>query len=261
MPKYQPLNWYDAPLYYDIIFDEGTRDETNFLEDSLAAHGRTDGWHVLEPACGSGRLVAALASRGYTVAGCDISEHMLRYARGRIKRRKLRATLLNEPMQTFAQPDTFDLAHCLVSTFKYLLTEDDAVSHLRCVARSLKPGGIYVLGLHFTDYDDDRTNRERWVARRRGVHVVCNIQGWPADQRNRLERVRSRLIVTRSGEMHHYETNWQFRTYNLQQLRDLLAKVPALEHIATYGFDHRIDNPVPFDGRQLDVVLILRRRS
>lgn len=261
MPTYQPLDWYDAPLYYDIVFDAGTRGEADFLEDCLAAHGQSSGWSVLEPACGSGRLVAELARRGYRVTGFDISEHMLRYARRRLKRRKLAANLLNAPMQSFMQPESFDLSHCLVSTFKYLLSEDDAVAHLQCVARSLKNGGIHVLGLHLTDYNDDRVNRERWQASRGGVHVTCNIQGWPADRARRTERVRSRLIVSRGGALRRYETNWQFRTYNLSELRRLLVSVPALEHIATYGFDHRIDNPITLDGRQLDVVLVLHRRA
>ena len=90
----------------------------------------------------------------------------------------------------------FDLAYCVVSTFKYLLTEDDARSHLRCVAKALKPGGIYVLGFHITDDDQISRMRERWVGQRGKTKVVCNIQSWPPDLQARVEKVRSRLIVT-----------------------------------------------------------------
>jgi len=261
MARYEPLDWYDAPLYYDIIFDTGTRSEADFLEDVLAQHGESEGWDVLEPACGSGRLVAELARRGYDVTGCDINVHMLRYARRRLQRRSLNAELLHQPMQSFVRPRSFDLAHCLVSTFKYLLSHDDAAAHLKSVARSLRPGGIYVLGLHLTDYDDDRPDTERWTGSRGGVHVTCNIRAWPADRRRRIEELRSRLTVRRSDAVRHYETNWRFRTYNLGELRALLRAVPQLEHVATYDFEHDITKPRELDGRRLDVVLVLRRRG
>ena len=60
---FRPIDWYDTPLYYDIVFDDYTRPESEFLEKVLKLHGRTRGRRVLEPACGSGRLVAAMASR------------------------------------------------------------------------------------------------------------------------------------------------------------------------------------------------------
>lgn len=260
MPRYEPLDWYDAPLYYDIIFDTGTRAEADFLEDVLAQHGESAGWDVLEPASGTGRLVAELARRGYRVTGCDINEHALRYARRRLRRRQLNAELLHEPMQSFARPKTFDLAHCLVSSFKYLLTEADATAQLNSVARSLRPGGVYVLGLHLTDYGDDRPDTERWTGSRGGVEVTCNIRAFPADRRRRLERVRSRLKVRRGNAVRHYETNWQFRTYNLDELKSLLRAAPKLEHVATYDFSHDSTRPIDLDGRRLDVVLVLRRR-
>ena len=53
-------------------------------------------------------------------------------------------------MSAFETPGTFDLAHCLVSTFKYLLTEAAARAHLRSVARALRPGGVYALGFHLS---------------------------------------------------------------------------------------------------------------
>ncbi len=270
MPRFEPFDWYRTPLYYDIIFDADTPQEADFL-DAMARFylpesiGPTasNPVRVLEPACGTGRLVAALARRGYAVRGFDLAEPSLAFARRRLDAAGLHAELHHAAMQEFDLGEKrFDLAHCLVSSFKYLLSEDDARSHLRCVARALKPGGVYVLGLHLTDYADRARNRERWTARRDALHVVCNIQGWPADRRARIERVRSRLTVTdeRTGEVRRCETTWSFRTYSLRQLRTLLDSVLEFEHIETYDFRHDPMRPIPFDGRQLDNVLILRRR-
>ena len=262
MPTYQPFDWYDQALYYDIIFDTDTPTEAQFLEDVHRAHGSTRGRQMLEPACGSGRLVSAMVDRGYRVTGVDLSEGMLKFARERMRAAGQHATLRHADMTDFHfAKKKFDTAHCLVSTFKYLLDERSARAHLQCVADALKPGGIYVLGLHLSEYDDDRPSAERWVGERDGMHVVCNIRGWPPDRGSRTEQLRSRFVVTQKrGSVERYETRWTFRTYDEPQLRRLLRSVPDLEHIATYDFCHDINRPIEFGGEQLDHVLVLRRK-
>jgi SAM-dependent methyltransferase len=259
MPRYEPFDWYEDARYYDIIFDADTRQEMALLEAVQERYGLARGRRMLEPACGSGRLVAAAAARGWRVTGFDISEGALRFARRRLRARNLSAHVVGADMQNFSFRARFDIAHCLVSTFKYLLSEEAARAHLRCVADALRSGGLYVLGLHLTDYADRSCAHERWVARRRGMEVVCNIRAWLADRRRRTERVRSRLIVRRRGGERRLETEWTFRTYSLRQLKALLRAAPQFEHVATYDFHCDIDRPIAFDGSQLDNVLILRR--
>jgi len=257
--RYRQIDWYDTPRYYDIIFDADTALECSFLEAMRDRHALTRGARVLEPACGSGRLVAEMARRGYAVSAFDTNEHMLAYARDRLSRSGLRARLRAMELDDFRYRECFDLAHCLVSTFKYLLSEQSARRHLECVAQVLKAGGIYVLGFHLSQYDTDSKTRERWVESRDGTHVTCNTQFWPPARRRRIERVRTRLTVRENGSTRRLETSWDFRTYDARQVRRLLKTVPQLEHVATYDFTYRSDRPRRLDDRQLDVILILRR--
>jgi len=262
MPTFESIDWYEQARCYDIIFDAETKKEADFLEAVGARFGPFRGRRVLEPACGTGRLVAEMAKRGWKVTGFDICGSALEYARSRLARRRLSSSLFRAEMQSFRLPaDSFDFAHCLVSTFKYLMTEADARAHLRAAARTLTPGGVYVLGLHLTDYADRRCNRERWIARRGGTEVVCNIQGWPPDPVLRTERVRARLIATSRSRERRFETNWTFRTYDVDELRTTLRAAPALEHVATFDFHHDIDQPRELDGQLLDAVLVLRKRA
>lgn len=256
---FEPLDWYENALYYDIIFDAGTEGEADFLVDVNTRFGRARGRRVLEPGCGSGRLVLALARRGWRVTGFDASPDMLSFARRRLARADAKARLRQDRMESFTIRGPFDLAHCLVSTFKYLLDETSARTHLERVRDVLAPGGLYVLGVHLTDYADRRRNRERWVATRDGVEVTCNTQGWPADRRRRTEQVRTRLTVRENGDVRRFETEWMFRTYSARQLRSLVRSVDGLEHVATYGFDYA--DEVELDGDRLDVVMVLRRRD
>ncbi len=260
MPKYEAFDWYENPLYYDIIFDVDTETEASFVDAVYERHVQTRGRRMLEPACGSGRLVAAMARRGFNVTGFDLSEEMLRFARRRLREKHLKARLVEARLESFSFASKFDIAHCLVSTFKYLMDEKAARSHLQRIANALKPGGVYVLGLHLTDYDDRARSRERWLGSRGRTRVICNIQSWPADRRKRTEHVRARLIIRCNDAERRYETHWTFRSYSLRQLKSLLRSVPRLELVATYDFSHHIDCSIVFDGTQLDIVLILRRR-
>jgi SAM-dependent methyltransferase len=259
MASYEPFDWYAEPLYYDVIFDTDTPQEARFLQALHERHGRSAGRRVLEPACGSGRLLAALAARGYAVNGFDLSPAMVRFARERLRDRGLSGGVRVDRMGSFQYRRRFDLAHCLVSTFKYLLDDESAVAHLRRVAEVLRPGGVYVLGVHLTDYRNREGDRERWRGRRGDLAVTCTIDSDAPDPRRRRERVRARIVAREGGTVRRLETRWAFRTYGPRQLRAVLRQVPALRHVATYGFDCDPQAPVAFGGGRLDPVLVLRK--
>ena len=121
MPNDPSRDWYETPRYYDIVFDRGTAEEVDFLETALREHGPRNGWRVLEPACGTGRLSVEFARRGYDVTGFDDSPSMLAYAKRRS--RNLPVRLFRDQLERFRVPGRFDLVHCLLGSFKYLLTE------------------------------------------------------------------------------------------------------------------------------------------
>jgi hypothetical protein len=110
-----------------------------------------------------------------------------------------------------------------------------------------------------TDYDRNGPEHERWVARRGSIEVVCNTHTWPADRKSRLEDLRTRLRITDSGRSHLQETRWQFRTYNVAQLKSLLRKVPELEFIECYDFTYDLAEPRKLDDSYADVLLVLRK--
>lgn len=260
-PAHVSADLYDRPLYYDIIFDEDTEEEASFLEAVWREHGRGTLQRILEPACGTARLVAALSRRGYHVVGFDRNEAMLAFGSQRLREGGLPALLQSAAMESFTLRGTFQLAFCLVSTFKYLLREKDAVAHLRRIADHLRPGGLYVLGFHLTDYSRKRPTHERWVATRDQVKVVCNTRTFPADRRRRRELIRNRLTVhLPSSDLRRYESHWDFRTYDAAQTRRLLGRIPAFELVACYDFGYDLHNPRALDDKQEDIVLVLRRR-
>ena len=96
---------------------------------------------VLELGCGTGTLQAALAQRGSTATGLDLSPQMLMITRRKLARRGLRARLVQASAGAIPFPDAaFDT---LVATFpsEYII----APATLTEIGRVLRPGGRIVI--------------------------------------------------------------------------------------------------------------------
>jgi len=264
--NFKDLDWYERPLNYDILLEQDTQVEADFIEAVLQTYAPRGARRLLEPACGSGRLVHELARRGYQLTGFDLNESMLAFAGERLQTAGLKAQLLHASLQDFRLKGKRDLAFCLLSSFRYLMDDKSAIEHLRRSAQSLVKGGIYVLGLHLSEYDFQNMQHERWVAEREEMRVVCNLRSWPVERKQRREHLRSRITVTSTkpsseGQvLDRLETEWDFRAYDEKQLRRLLNRVPEFEHIATYDFTYDLEAPRSLDDEHLDNVLILRKR-
>lgn len=256
-------DWYDHPEYYEAIFGADSEKELDFLV-ALNARFGTGGKTWLEPACGAGRLLEVGARRGLRLTGYDLNEKMLAYAAKRLSPAlRRRVTLHQARMETFCPPalrGTFDLAFNLVSTFRYLDSDEAARAHLACVRRLLKPGGLYVLGFHVTDYARKHLEHERWVGTHRGAKVVCNTREWAPERAARRSRMRNRLRITGAGEELLIETEWYFRTYDGRQALELV-RASGLEVVALYDFDYALDAPSSLDTDRLDWVLVLTPRK
>jgi SAM-dependent methyltransferase len=126
----------DEAELYDIAFGWDVSAEADWLVERLGPACR----HVLEPGCGTGRLLAALAERGHEVAGLDLSEPMAAYARERVPR----ADVGVADMSDFDLGRRVDGAICAISTVS-LLRADGLARHLEAMARHLVPGTRYLV--------------------------------------------------------------------------------------------------------------------
>jgi SAM-dependent methyltransferase len=138
--------WGDAALaqLYDLFPFEG--DLPLYLE--LAAR---EGGSVLEPACGSGRVLLPLVRAGNRVTGIDASPHMLQITRRKLaaagRDAESRANLIQGDMRDFDVPGQFDFALIAVKSFAYLTKREDQQRTLSAIHRHLRPGGLLALDL------------------------------------------------------------------------------------------------------------------
>ena len=252
-------NWYDYPQYCDIAFQAYTQREADFIEAACRKYCRFDVRRFLEPACGSGRLLTGLAARSYQVTGFDISQPALSYLRRRLTRRRLRAETFEAEMSDFRLGRPVDAAYCTISTFRHLLTEQAARSHLECIAGSLRPGGIYVLGLHLLPFGADKEDSDCWTQRRCETKVTVTVRLLRTDRRRRIEDVQVCLVARGRSKELRLQHAFQLRTYTPRQFRRLLDSVPSLELCDVYDFRYDIEQPSALNDETAYTVFILRR--
>jgi SAM-dependent methyltransferase len=253
-------DWYEHPEYYDIAFRSDTRREADFIEAACRRYCPFKAKRLLEPACGTGRLVRELAARGYDLTGFDLCRTALDYLRKKLNKRHLRAKTFVGDMTDFRLARPVDAAFCPVNTFRHLLDERDARRHLQCVADALRHGGIYILGLHLMPSDAAEEDCERWTECHRGTQVTVTLRVLKCNLRRRIEDLRVCLLARRGGRAFRLRHEFQFRTYNLAQFRRLLRSVPALELCGAYDFWYDIDEPQKLTSRSADTVFVLRKR-
>ncbi len=166
-------------------------------------------------------------------------------------------------MADFRLRGRVDAAYCLVNTFRHLLSERAARRHLECVAESLRPGGIYILGFHLMPPDASEDDTERWTGRSGQTRVTATLRVLSTDWRRRIERLRISLLVRRGkppGMVLRLRHDFPFRLYTADQFRRLLASVPAMELCGVFDFWYDLEMPLELDEQRADTVFVLRKR-
>ncbi len=135
----------ESPLlaeYYDLEYQDFTEDLTLYL-----GFAERCGSPILELGCGSGRILAYLAGKGFYVTGIDKSPDMLALARKRIEREGTegRVQLLQGDIADFAAGQKFQLAFAAVNTFLQLTDQEKQLATLRCVLDHLEKSGVLIL--------------------------------------------------------------------------------------------------------------------
>ncbi|MCA9229224.1 MAG: class I SAM-dependent methyltransferase [Planctomycetales bacterium] len=254
-------NLYDYPKYYDLVYGSDWKAEFDFLEDCFEKHAELAVENIYEPACGTGRLLIKFAEAGYTVGGIDLNPLAVQYCNARLERAGFPPSATVGDMCDFRTPVPVDAAFNTINSFRHLQTETQAKAHLNCIAQSLRPGGLYVLGLHLTPTSIQPMQEESWSARRGNLAVMSRLWVTDCDLKKRRESVGMSFDVYTPTRQFRIKDEIQFRTYTYFQLDKLLKAIPEFDLTAVYDFGYDVDQPIEVGPATEDVVYILRKRD
>jgi SAM-dependent methyltransferase len=251
---------YSAPRYYEIAFDMNRRQEVNFLVHCFRRYTRRPVRRVLDIACGTGPHLIRLAGRGYQMSGLDLSPQNIEFLRERAAGNGFTPELFVADMTRFRLPKSVDAAICMQDSQGHLLTNEALLDHLRCVARSLKKGGLYVFDRYMCSSWTDPARRWSWTRRRGSATVRATFEALkdlnPVTQ-TFFEDME--LEVHENGTRHVYRQRHASRMVFPQELKTLVQLAGGFELVEWfYGFKPhlRLDEA----HHPLLMVVVLRKR-
>ncbi|MEY3459277.1 MAG: Cypemycin methyltransferase [Planctomycetota bacterium] len=254
-----PVDPYDVPMLWDLAFRDETIPEAEFLTAAAQKYLGVSTPTTLEIGCGGGRQVLELCRRGWHVSAIDLNTTCVRHVQRRIARAGGSASVFCADMREFRLPGRYQLAHCLVNTFRHLLCEADARRHLECVASHLVPGGLYVLGLHLLPPDAEEYDCERWTVEWGGKRLTTTVRVLEFSRRRREELLRFSLHCRDARGVRRLRAEHWLRIYRADQIRRLFRSVAGLRLAGVYDFCYDITQPLPLNDELGDAVFVLQR--
>ena len=213
--------------------------------------GRESGGPVLELACGTGRVLLAIARAGVPITGLEVSPAMLNRCRDKLRAESAavqgRVTLVEGDMTAFTLGQTFALVIAPWHAFSYLATVADQLACLRCIHRHVRDDGQFVLDLRnpglgdlATAVEGEEHTVEPPFPLPNGRHVEIRGRDRDHDLAQQIEHVERSYHVTHPDGRHERLTQqFPYRYLFRYEAEHLLARCGfAVEHLyAGYRYE------------------------
>ena len=160
--------------------------ELPLIVDQLAAVGAR---RVLDVACGTGMHAIALAERGFSVTGADISPGMIEVADANAASAGVHVRFEEAGFGALYEHlgGDYDALLCLGNSLPHVLTPAELSQALGDMARCLRPGGMLLI--QNRNFDSVLAERERWLGpqgHREGNHEWLFLRFYDYDGDGRL---------------------------------------------------------------------------
>jgi SAM-dependent methyltransferase len=175
--QHDPVNPYDIEPHIAELYDlaETTQDDVALLRRLIGPEPRL---RILEPFCGTGRILLPLALDGHIMVGIDQSHNMLNQARRKTNHQPVevqqRVTLVqSDVVHTCPWPDGFDGVILGGNCFYELATPEEQEECVRLAAAALKPGGWIYIDNDHQEGALDLSWQDTGTVKRRGIMGTC----------------------------------------------------------------------------------------
>lgn len=250
---------YKHPEIYDVAFSWDLSEEIRFFKRVFETHVPFTVKDVLEPACGTGRMLRALAGAGFEVTGYDANPFMVQYATDSIAADAENVRVMLAVMVSPEVPGEFDAAVNSINSIGYLHSNDEIVSHLRATGSSLREKGVYIVHLNFA-HNGDLPDGDHWTLERGGIRVNTSWRILNEDRESRLCRQVCTIVVEQNGKTDRYEESHTLRLWLFSDLEKLAHKSEAFEVTAIYGEDFvALEDKEHVSGEHGNVYVILHK--
>jgi len=204
--SYNLTNSYDFDPHIAEIYDksENYADDVELIRNLI---GQQFSLRILEPFCGTGRILIPLALDGHEIIGIDQSKGMLDRARVKVsqlpKSIKQRIILKQADVIDEKWPNNFDLIILGGNCFYELATPEEQEQCIAFAADSIKPNGYVYIDNNHMEGDLDESWQDLGQSRQTlsgtcldGTRVESTMKTIWCDVPGRLARFRRCTIIT-----------------------------------------------------------------
>ena len=192
---------------------------------------------ILEPMCGSGRLLIPLMQEGFNIHGIDNSIPMLNSCSERAAKLGLKPTLFEQSIESMELPHQYDVILIPLGSYQLLYPRSVAYKALQNFYQHLRPGGKLIVDL-FVPWEALHENNEKEFSEREVVlpdggtikhksHNVANKYEQYYYGESTYEKIINDKVIAREDEqMHvcwyyHYEMELILEKYKFKNIQYL----------------------------------------
>lgn len=215
--------------YYDRFTDDvGYEKWADYFEE-IFAREKIAPTLLLDLACGTGSITAAMARRGYEVIGVDASEEMLMHATNNTIDITPRPMFVQQRMEKLELNGTVDVCLCCLDSINYITDPDTLLKAFHLVATHLEPQGLFVFDIN-TPYKFECIRDQSYVREDEDVYCVwqCFVEAELCKYEFDIFKMQSNATWRR------YEETHTERIYTPQMLKTSLVTA-GFEDIHVYS--------------------------
>ncbi len=253
---------YNHPFYYDLAFGWDQTEEIKGLGKIWEKHYPLEVKSVLEPACGTGRVLVALARQGYFALGYDINPNMVEFAREKLLKEGVekKAKVAEGDMVNFTWGEKFDVAVNLINSLGYLLDPELVKNHLKTTATCLKDGGLYVIQLSFRIPQEELPKQQTWFEQKEGVSIETTWQVLKEDQEKNLSHHYCIMKIKERGVEGKLEESHTMASWTYPSFKKILLQTRTWKLAAIYNEKFQeVEKEKTIDGTQGNLYLVLQK--
>lgn len=215
--------------FYDADKHFATQEEINFYETIFNKNQI-----LLEPMCGSGRLLIPLLQAGYLVHGVDNSDEMLKNCRKRAAELGLTPILFEEDVQKMRLSQKYDGIIIPFGSFQLFYPRSNAYHALEVLKHHLNPQGKLVMDLFvpwdalYENHEEERSEREV-TANNGSIIKIKNHRKVNKYEQFILGKTKYSEIV--NGDIIHEEEEEMYEAWYYRYEMELILEKFGFKHI------------------------------
>lgn len=252
---------YSYPEYCEIAYNWGRSSECDFIEECIRRYSDIKVGSILDIACGTGIHLREFARRGYHALGLDKSKEMAEFVVRKAGLEGLNIKFVRSDMRKFILDRKFECAICMLDSFRYLLTDDDVLSHLKSVARSLKRGGLYILDFWMPkDEKIIEWEEQHWVQQEKDISIDAAYLQLAHTFNPKDKTFKDDVVFKIRGPKFNFSINSCRRTklLFLSEFKELVEKSKFFDYVDRfYNFD--FDSKEDYNIRPMRTIIILKK--